>query len=531
MIDNSLEGKEIVLGEQLTLDEFIRICRFGASVKAGEQDCDRLRQVRKKIDHVVDSNSDAVYGLNTGLGSLMRVKLSRDELTKFSRNVVLSHSSGIGVPFSEEVVRGMMLVEANSFLKGHSGVNAEIPLTLVKMLNAGVHPYVPSQGSLGASGDLAPLAHMALVVTRDADDNESDSGKAYYKGGLMAGHEAMDKAGIDRIVLGPKEGLSIVNGTHATTALLALAVWDANILVKSIDIIAAMALEALRGRSAAYDLRIHRLRPYSGQIKCVKNINKLMTGSKLIDSRPEIVQDAYAYRCTPQVHGACRSALGYVNDIVNTELNAVTDSPLVFDEGKELTLLSGGNFHAEPLGYAADTLGLAISGLGTLSERRGYRLTVASLSRGLPSYLIDNPGINSGIMIAQYSAASLASENKVLSHPSTVDSITVAEDQEDHVSMATTAARKAIWIIENVARICAVELLCASQALDFRMREENSDGILGAGTSAAFSAFRKKIPFMKQDKILSDDIEVAKDFILSQSLIHAVETAMGYELE
>jgi histidine ammonia-lyase len=323
----------------------------------------------------------------------------------------------------------------------------------------------------------------------------------------------------------------MVNGTHATASLLALAAWDANIIMKSIDVIAAMALEALRGRSAAYDLRIHRLRPYPGQIKCVKNINGLTAGSKLLDSRPEIVQDAYAYRCTPQVHGACRSALAYVNDIVNVELNAVTDSPLVFDDGNKLALLSGGNFHAEPLGYAADTLGLTMSGLGTLSERRGYRLTVASLSRGLPSYLIDNPGINSGIMIAQYSAASLASENKVLSHPSTVDSITVAEDQEDHVSMATTAARKVRWIIANVARICAVELMCASQALDFRFREENTDHVMGKGTSAALHAFREIIPFMQEDKILSDDIEAAKDFILSRKLIQAVETALGYELE
>jgi histidine ammonia-lyase len=219
-----------------------------------------------------------------------------------------------------------------------------------------------------------------------------------------------------------------------------------------------------------------------------------------------------------------------VNNIVNIELNAVTDSPLVFEGEKELDLLSGGNFHAEPLGYAADTLGLVMAGLGTLSERRGYRLTVASLSRGLPSYLIDNPGINSGIMIAQYSAASLASENKVLSHPSTVDSITVAEDQEDHVSMATTAARKAGWIIQNVARICAVELICAAQALDFRLREEKTD-IMGIGTSAAFHAFREKMPFMQQDKVLSDDIEIAKDFILSQELIQAAEAALGYELE
>ena len=313
----------------------------------------------------------------------------------------------------------------------------------------------------------------------------------YLKVELLPGHEAMRREGIDRIVLGPKEGLSMVNGTHVTTALLALALWDANIIIKSIDIIAAMSLEALRGRTAAYDLRIHTLRPYAGQIISANNINLIVAGSKLLDSRQEIVQDPYAYRCTPQVHGACRSALKYIGDVVNTELNAVTDSPLVFELNDDLQLLSGGNFHAEPLGYAADTLGLVMAGLGTLSERRGYRLTSNMLNRGLPSYLVDNPGINSGLMIAQYTAASLASENKVLSHPSTVDSITVAEDQEDHVSMATFAARKALLINENVSRICAVEFLCAAQALDFRLREEGSDKILGNGTKAAFDTIRK----------------------------------------
>lgn len=522
---------EVLIGGHLTLSEFISICRLGALVKADEIACAKLRETRKKIDDVIDSNPEAVYGLNTGLGSLMRVKLSRDELTQFSRNVILSHSSGVGTPFPEDVVRGIMLLEANSFLKGYSGVHAEIPITLIQMLNSCVHPYIPSQGSLGASGDLAPLAHMSLVATRDLNDDDNNSGRAYFQGKLLPGHEAMRSAGVDRIVLGPKEGLSMVNGTHVTTALLALALWDAKIIIRSIDIIAAMSLEALRGRSAAYDLRIHALRPYAGQIRSVNNINRMVAGSKLLDSRHEVVQDPYAYRCTPQVHGACRSALNYIEDVVNTELNAVTDSPLVFDSDNNIQLLSGGNFHAEPLGYAADTLGLAMAGLGTLSERRGYRLTVNMLSRGLPSYLVDNPGINSGMMIAQYTAASLASENKVLSHPSTVDSITVAEDQEDHVSMATTAARKALSINENVSRICAVELLCAAQAINFRLREEKSDQIIGIGTKAAFDVVREEIPFLERDKVLADDIDVAKNIILSEKLINAVEIAIGTALE
>ena len=527
----STKGNEVLLNGNLTLEEFVNICRFSFKVKADEASYTRLRETRKKVDHVIDNSPEAVYGLNTGLGSLMRVKLSRDDLTQFSRNVVLSHSSGVGLPFSEDVVRGIMLLEANSLLKGHSGVRAEVPSTLIRMLNSGVHPYIPSQGSLGASGDLAPLAHMSLVVSRDLKDNNSSSGKAYFQGELLLGHEAMHRAGIERIVLGPKEGLSMVNGTHATTALLALALWDAKTIIKSLDIIAAMSLEALRGRSAAYDMRIHELRSYPGQIQCVKNINHIVAGSKLLDSKPEIVQDPYAYRCTPQVHGACRSALKYIEDVVSTELNAVTDSPLVFEQDDSIQMLSGGNFHAEPLGYAADTLGLAMAGLGTLSERRGYRLTAHMLNRGLPSYLVDNPGINSGIMIAQYTAASLASENKVLSHPSTVDSITVAEDQEDHVSMATTAARKALWINENVSRICAVELICAAQAIDFRLREENNVQVLGIGTKAAFDIVRSEIQFLEHDKVLADDIDLARNIILSEKLIKAVEYTLGLTIE
>lgn len=522
---------EVVLKGDLTLEEFVNVCRSGIKVKAQESSYSKLREIRKRLDHIVDSNPEAVYGLNTGLGSLMRVKLSRDELTQFSRNVVLSHSSGVGAPFTEDVVRGTMLLEANSFLKGHSGVHAEIPATLIQMLNSGVHPYIPSQGSLGASGDLAPLAHMSLVVSRDLKDNDASSGKAYYNGELLPGHEAMRRAGIDRVILGPKEGLSMVNGTHVTTALLALALWDAKIIMKSIDIIAAMSLEALRGRSAAYDPRIHALRSHPGQLQCVKNVNRIVAESKLLDSMPEIVQDAYAYRCTPQVHGAFRSVLKYVEEVISTELNAVTDSPLVFEKGDDIQLLSGGNFHAEPLGYAADTLGVAMAGLGTLSERRGYRLTANMLNRGLPSYLVDNPGINSGIMIAQYTAASLASENKVLSHPSTVDSITVAEDQEDHVSMATTAARKALWINENVSRICAIELMCAAQALDFRLREEHNEQVLGIGTRSALESIRSEVPFLEHDKVLADDIDLARGVILSGKLIQAVETVLGSAID
>lgn len=522
----------IILGtpeKPLSLDSFIRVCRLEHNVEANEHSLTILNAIREQINKVIDKGEEVVYGLNTGLGSLMRVRLSRDELTTFSRNVVLSHSSGVGEPLTEDVVRGAMLLEANSFLKGHSGVRAVVPLTLIKMLNSGVHPYIPSQGSLGASGDLAPLAHMALVVSRDPnEDNDANSGKAYFGGSLLSGFNAMERAGIPRLVLGPKEGLSIVNGTHITTSILALTLWDVKTLLQSVDIIGAMSLEALRGLNAAYDPKIHKLRNHKGQFECVENINMMIQGSKLINSMPEIVQDPYAFRCTPQVHGASRDVVRYVEETVSTELNSVTDSPLVFTEEGKIQLLSGGNFHAEPLGYAADSLGLAIAGLGTLCERRSYRLTDHALNRGLPSYLIANPGLNNGLMLPQYTAASLASENKVLSHPSSVDSISVAENQEDHVSMATTAARKAASIVNNVARICAIELICAAQALDFRIQEMGDPNILGAGSKTALNAFRNVVTFAERDRVFADDIEKAVEFILSRELIQAVETDMEH---
>jgi histidine ammonia-lyase len=372
---------------------------------------------------------------------------------------------------------------------------------------------------------------MALVVSRDPrGDQEADSGKAYYQGSLLSGFQAMREAGVERIVLGPKEGLSIVNGTHVTTSISALALWDAKTIVQSADIIGAMSLEALRGISTAYDRRIHELRPHPGQLACAENMRRVFSGSVLIDSLKDVVQDPYAFRCTPQVHGGCRDAIRYVEGVIATEMQSVTDSPLVFVEDGQVQLMSGGNFHAEPLGYATDTLGLVMTGLGTLCERRAYRLLDRALNRGLPSFLVAKPGVNTGLMIAQYTAASLASENKVLSHPSTIDSITASENQEDHVSMATTAARKAGWIIQNVARICGIELLFAAQALDFRCREAGGLEALGVGTRSAFTAFRRVVPFIEADQTLSDCIELATQFIMSRELISAVESSLGDQL-
>jgi histidine ammonia-lyase len=525
----------VLNGRPITVEAIVDVARHRRIIEINSKALENLSRVRSWVDKVVDDPNKVIYGLNTGLGSLVRIRLTREELVQFSYNVILSHSAGVGSPFPEEVVRATMLLEANTFLKGHSGVRPILPITLARMLNAGVHPIIPSQGSLGASGDLAPLAHLALVFSRNpvGEDIEENSGKASYQGDVLSGLKAMQRAKVERIILGPKEGLSVVNGTHVTAALGALSLYDAKTLAQSADIIASMSLEALLGLRNAFDLRIHGLRPYKGQIDSARNILRLTEGSSLLDSKKELVQDSYSLRCMPQVHGGCREALKYVESVINTEINAVTDSPLVFldEAGNEGNVLSGGNFHGEPLGYALDTLGLAIAGLGVISERRAYRLTDGNLNRGLPSFLVKQPGVNTGLMIAQYTAASLVSENKVLAHPSTVDSITASENQEDHVSMATFAAKKAFDIVSNVSKVLAIELLCAAQALNFRIGDGEGGNELGAGTKKAWDAFREVVPSMEADRIVAGDIEKATSFILSRELVRVAERAIGGSLD
>lgn len=408
-----------------------------------------------------------VYGVNTGYGSLARVKINGSDITELSMNLIRSHAAGVGKAAPKKVVRATMLLRANALTKGASGCNPAIVTTLLKMLNAGVVPEIPLQGSVGSSGDLAPLAHLGLVVYDDG--LPAPSGHALYQGERLSGAEAMSRAGIVRIAPGPKDGLAMTNGAQLTTAITALSLAEGAELLLGAEIAAALSFEALRGTSRALHPGVHRLRPYKGAIATASNMRRILAGSTLVDSIPEKVQDAYSLRCTPQVLGAVRDGMRFAAEQVTVELNSATDNPLILmDEDEENHAYSAGLFHGEPVGLAADHLKLVMSELGAISERRIYRLTTGSLSALLPPLLVkaDRPGL--GLMVPQTTAAALVSENRSLCYPSSADSIPTCEDQEDLVAMSTTAARGAAEVINNSRYIVAIELLGTVQALIWR---------------------------------------------------------------
>ena len=418
-----------------------------------------------------------VYGVNTGFGSLARVKIDPAQTSLLSLNLLRSHAAGVGKPMAVPEVRAMMLLRANALAKGASGCRPLLVDTLLSMLNAEITAVVPSQGSCGSSGDLAPLAHLGLVLA------EGDHGMVIYRGKQMSAAEGMAAAGIPRLVLEAKDGLAITNGAQLTTAIAALALADTISLVEAAELAAAMSIEALLGASRAFRAGVHAVRPYPGALATASNLRALFANSALIDSMPEKLQDAYSLRCTPQVLGACRDAIGYALSQVAIELNAVTDNPLILlDEPDENKAFSAGMFHGEPVGIPMDVLKIAVCELGSLSERRLYRLTTGSLSQRLPPALASKDRPELGMMVPQTTAAALVSENKALGWPASIDSIPTCEDQEDHVAMSTTAARRAARVIENARRVVAIELLGAVSALKFRQAE--SPGlILGAGTT------------------------------------------------
>ncbi len=391
----------------------------------------------------------------------------------------------------------------NNLAKGYSGARLVTVQTMIEMLNKRVHPIVPEKGSLGASGDLAPLSHMVLPMI--------GLGQAEYMGQVMTGKEAMEKAGIPVIELTAKEGLALINGTQVMTAVGALTLYDALNIVKAADIAAALSFEAQNGVVDALDYRLHEIRPHKGQIETAKILSELLAGSKMTTRQGEIrVQDAYSLRCVPQVHGASKDAISYVKEKVETEMNSVTDNPIIFPETKEG--ISGGNFHGQPMALAFDFLGIALAELANISERRIERLVNPALS-GLPAFLVDHGGLNSGYMIVQYSAAALVSENKILAHPASVDSIPSSANQEDHVSMGTIAARKAKEIMENVRRVLATEILCACQGIDLRGNKG-----LGAGTKIVYREVRKLIPMLKKDRPLYEDINKCEELIINGTI-------------
>jgi histidine ammonia-lyase len=507
-------GHLLIDGEHLTINDVVEVARNNQRIELSEQAVSKIRKSREYVDRLVD-NGAVVYGITTGFGKFSDVFISKEDTKALQRNLIVSHACSMGDPLAEEIVRGIMLLRINALAKGFSGIRLETVNTLVEMLNKGVHPVIPEKGSLGASGDLAPLANMVLVMLGE--------GEAVYQGVKMPGREAMDKAGIPVVELTSKEGLALINGTPVMTAIGALAVYDAVNLSKNADIIAAMTLEGLKGITTAYDKKVHEVRGQKGQMAVARNMLRLVEGSELTTKQGEIrVQDAYTLRCIPQIHGASRDAINYVYEKVSIELNAATDNPVVFAD--EDQVISGGNFHGQPIALAMDFLGIAVSELANVSERRLERLVNPQLN-DLPAFLTRKGGLNSGFMITQYAAAAIVSENKVLAHPASVDSIPSSANQEDHVSMGTTAARKARMILDNAQKVLSIEAFAAMQAISFR-----GDVKLGKGTSEAYKTIRKEVAPVDEDRIMYTDMSILDGMVKSAALVRAAESAVG-ELE
>ncbi len=497
-------------GSRLSFADVANIARYGKRVELSEAGRQAVQASRHHLDTIVATDKP-VYGINTGFGIFADQRIPRADSATLSRNLIISHAVGTGPALPDEVVRAAMLVRANTLAKGFSGVRVEIVETLLNMLNQGVTPVVPSQGSLGSSGDLCPLSHMALVMTTDERDLDSESGQAWYQGRLLDGKTAMREAGLQRIRLGPKEGLALNNGATFSAAIAALAVVDAQYLLDVADYALSMTLEAVMGCRAAFDLRLHEARGHPGQIHVARHVQAITTGSSLLDSSGRI-QDAYSLRCAPQVMGAARDTLEFVRGVVEREINAATDNPLIFGSDD---VLSGGNFHGEPVGMVMDYLGIAMSEVAAISERRIFRLTDAKLNAGLPAMLVDTPeaaGLNSGLMMPQYTAASLVLENQTLAGPDSVRSLPTSAEQEDHNANSMTAARNARAILENSAHVLSIELYSAARAIDLRLRAQ-PDARLGEGTQSVYRRLRESVPYQPGDAWWGPEIAQVHDLI------------------
>jgi len=489
-------------GSSLTPSEVVRVARQDAIVELGKEAVEQIGVASSFVRQIVQDEA-AVYGINTGFGSLCNAHIGLRDLGRLQENLILSHAVGVGRCFNEDEARATMLVRANTLASGHSGVRLEVEQLLLELLNKHVYPMIPSQGSLGASGDLAPLASLALVLI--------GRGTAKVHGEILQGQAILDAIGAKPVVLEAKEGLALINGTAVMTGVAALVFSDARTLLRAANLAAAMTMEALRARLEPFDERIHDLRRHAGQGAVARDILSYVAGSKLIGTCDE-VQDAYSIRCMPQVHGAVSDTVDFVENVLLNELNAVTDNPLLFPADGDV--LSGGNFHGEPVALAMDYLGIVLAELASISERRTNRLVNPALNRGLPAFLTRDAGLNSGLMIAQYTQAALVSENKVLAHPASVDSIPVSADQEDHVSMGTIAARKARSIADNVATVVAIELLAAYQAIDILDGEDK----LGLATGKLFARLRKCVPPMDGDRMFIEDINALRALIRSNAV-------------
>lgn len=502
-------------GKHLTLEAIERVALFGEPVTVTAQARERVARARAFVDEKF-ARGDAIYGVTTGFGRLANVSVDPQHAAALQLNLVRSHAAGTGAPLDVAAVRAAGVLRASMLAAGHSGIKLDTLDLLVALLNRGVTPVVPCQGSVGASGDLAPLAHMTLTLIGEGD--------AIYEGARTSSAEALRRAGLAPIVLGAKEGLALVNGTEVMTAIAALGVLRSERLLASADIIGAMSLEAFLGTDRVFDRRINELRPHPGQARTAQNLRALLAGSQIMLSHRECgrVQDPYSFRCIPVVHGAVRDAVAHARQVVEIESISVTDNPLVFPDDD--AFLTGGNFHGEPIALSADFLKIALAEVASMSERRLY-LLLNGEERGLPLFLTGRSGLQSGLMIVQYTAAALVNDDKGLAWPSSVDSIPTSAGQEDHVSMGMTSANNLVRLLDNVEGALACELLGALAATDFRRPNRS-----GVGTQAAYDAARERIAPLADDRILAPDIEAARDLIRGGALIDAAQKAMGEAL-
>ncbi|MDQ5815724.1 MAG: histidine ammonia-lyase [Actinomycetota bacterium] len=504
----------VLIGKDLTFEDVVAVATGGAEVAIASDVADRMEPARRIVAEVVAAKR-TVYGISTGIGDLANVRIDPAEAERLQRDIVRSHATAVGPRLPTNVVRAMMLLRARTFAFGISGIRFEIVERLVDMLNAGIHPVVPSQGSLGASGDLAPLAHLALPLMGE--------GGVEIDGRVTDGGSGLRSKGLHPIELSHKEGLSLVNGTEAMLALGILSVVGAERLARAADVTGAMTVEACLGTDRAFDPELIALRKHPGAVSVAANLRALLSDSAIVSSHrhsEHLVQDAYSLRCIPQVHGAYRDGLAYVRSMLEAELGSAIDNPSVMVDTHEV--LSGGNFHGEALGLALDHLGLCLTGFATIAERRVARLVDPDLNNGLPAFLTEDPGRRSGFMITQYTAASLVSENRSLCWPASSDSIPSSAGQEDHVSMGMTSARKAASILANVEHVIAIEGLAAAQGLDLRKPLEPA-----AGTGAGRSFIRTLSPRLDDDRPLSGDIEALSAAIASGDLLAAVKSITG----
>lgn len=523
----SRDVKAVALdGERLTIGEVVAVARAGATIRPLDGAVRaRMEASRSWVEDTVRGGLAVVYGVNTGFGSLATERIDAARAGQLSRNVILKCVTGVGPSLPRDVVRAMMLVRANSLVQGRSGIRPALVESLIEMLKREVTPYVPAKGSLGASGDLAPQAHIAVVLTRGpGEEDDGHSGKAWYGDELLSGAEAMRRAGIPRLGTEAKEGLALTNGTAQMVATAALALHDAERLLRHAEIAAALSFEALLGLTAAFHPALHAANRQRGQVAVAERLRALLSGSRLVDSAGDKVQDAYSLRCAPQVLGPVEDTLRFLRGRIEASLNAAADNPLIFTDLPEgPRALSGGNFHGEGPALWLDFLGIAAAEIAGIAERRIFRLLTPELSAGLPAMLVRERGLNSGMMAAQYTAAALVSDNKTLAHPDSVDSIPSCANQEDHVSMGANAARHASEIVDNVRYVVAIELMTACQAIWLR---KDGPGRLGRGTAAAYRRIRESVRPLERDRELTPDIEALEGVIRSGEILAVVEAAL-----